>query len=39
MDAKQADSLLDLMSQDEKVLRDAIKSNRNRRIAPVEKDW
>ena len=39
MDSQQADALLDLMSQDEKVLRDAIKSNRNRRVAPVEKDW
>ncbi len=39
MDAKQTDALLDSMSQDEKLLRDAIKSNRNRRIAPVEKDW
>ncbi|MBE6367741.1 MAG: VWA domain-containing protein [Lentisphaerae bacterium] len=39
MDGKQSDALLDLMSQDEKVLRDAIKSKRSRRIAPVEKDW
>ena len=39
MDEKQTDALLDLMSQDEKLLRDAIKQHRNRRIRPVEKDW
>ena len=40
MDNKQTNALLDSMSQDEKALRDAIKSNRrNRRIRPVEKDW
>ena len=39
MDASQTDALLDLMMQDEKNLRDAVKRSRNRRIAPVEKDW
>ena len=40
MDPKQADALLDSMSQDEKNLRDAIRSNRNmRQMRPVEKDW
>ena len=40
MDSKQADALLDSMSQDEKNLRDAIRSNRNmRQMRPVEKDW
>ena len=39
MDKQQTDALLDLMSRDEKMLRDAIKNQRNRRIAPVEKDW
>ena len=39
MDGQQADALLDLMSKDEKLLRDAIKNQRNSRIAPVEKDW
>ena len=40
MDTRQTDALLDSMSQDEKLLRDAIKSNRDpRRIRPVEKDW
>jgi hypothetical protein len=39
MDARQSDALLQLMGQDEKKLRDAIKRNRQNRIAPVEKDW
>ena len=38
MDPAQTDALLDLMSQDEKMLRDNIKQRRNR-VAPVEKDW
>ena len=40
IDNKQADALLENMVQDEKNLRDAIKSNqRQRRMKVVEKDW
>ena len=39
MDAQQSDALMQLMGQDEKILRDAVKRNRQNRIAPVEKDW
>ena len=40
IDNKQADALLENMSQDEKNLRDAIRANqRQRRMTPVEKDW
>ena len=38
MDAAQTDALLELMGQDEKMLRENIKQRRNR-VAPVEKDW
>ena len=40
MEKRQADALLESMSQDEKDLRRAIKNNRNQRRMPsVEKDW